>query len=175
MASATSTISFSTLLTRRSMFAANAGAGCDGCWGELAAATLLLNRHDASAQTINTADNMKICVRFMEMNILVCRVKKFSLVLAPRVGRHKVVGAVINDELAVVLATVLDGEGPDVGVVRQPVAEKLSCIVQPCVALLLNHFRAVGDGFLHELNDVGLGLEKVTRRVVALAEVGPEI
>ena len=74
MASATSTISFSTLLTWRSMFAANVGAGCDGCWGELAAVTLLLNRHDASAQTINTADNMKICARFMEVTILVCRV-----------------------------------------------------------------------------------------------------
>jgi hypothetical protein len=74
-----------------------------------------------------------------------------------------------------VLAAVLDGERPDGGVVGQPVAEKFRCIVQPRVALLLNHFRSVGDGLLYELDDVGLGLESVTRRIVALAEVGPEV
>jgi len=73
------------------------------------------------------------------------------------------------------LATVLDGKGPDIGVVGQPIAEKFRCLVQPCVALLLNYFRSVGDGLLHELNDVGLGLEPVTLRIVALAEVGAEI
>jgi len=46
------------------------------------------------------------------------------------------------------------------------VAEKVRCIVQPCVALL-NHFRSVGDGLLHELDDIGLGLEKGTRRIIA--------
>jgi hypothetical protein len=39
----------------------------------------------------------------------------------------------------------------------------------------LNHFHSVGDGLLHELDDVGLGLENVTRRIVALAEVGAEV
>jgi hypothetical protein len=73
-----------------------------------------------------------------------------------------------------VLAAVLDGERLNVGVVGQPVAEKFRCIVQPRIALLLDHFRSVGDVLLHELDDVGLGLENVTRRIVALAEVGPE-
>ena len=70
---------------------------------------------------------------------------------------------------------VLDGEGPDVGVAGQPVAEKFRRIIQPCVALLLNDFRSVGDGLLHELDDIGLGLKSVTRRIVALAEVRPEV
>ncbi len=56
-----------------------------------------------------------------------------------------------------------------------PVAEKFRGFVQPRVALLLNHFRSVRDGLLHELDDVGLGLENVTRRIVALAEVGPYV
>jgi hypothetical protein len=74
-----------------------------------------------------------------------------------------------------VLAAVLYGERPDGGVVGHPVTEKFRYIIQPCVALLLNHFRSVGDGLLDEFDDVGLGLEKVTRRIVARAEVGPEI
>ncbi|PYU18519.1 MAG: hypothetical protein DMG32_26115 [Acidobacteria bacterium] len=61
------------------------------------------------------------------------------------------------------------------GVVGQPVPEKFRCFVQPRVALLLNHFRSVGDGLLHELDHLGLGLESVTRRIVALAEVGAEV
>jgi hypothetical protein len=69
---------------------------------------------------------------------------------------------------------VLDGERPDVGVVGQPIAEKLRSIVQPRVALLLNHFRSGGDRLLHEIDDAGFGLESVTRRIVALAEVKVE-
>ena len=57
----------------------------------------------------------------------------------------------------------------------QPIAEKLRSIVQPRVALLLNHFRSCGDGLLHELDDVGFSLESVTRRIIALAEVGPDV
>ena len=57
----------------------------------------------------------------------------------------------------------------------QPIAEKLRSIVQSCVALLLNHLRSGGDGLLHELDDIGLGLEKGTRRIIAFAEVGSEI
>jgi len=83
--------------------------------------------------------------------------------LSPRVRWHHVVRAIVDHKLAIVLAAVLDGERPDAGVVGQPVAEKFRCIVQTRVALLLNHFRSVGDGFLHELDDVGLGLEEVTR------------
>jgi hypothetical protein len=74
-----------------------------------------------------------------------------------------------------VLAAVLNGECPDGRVVGQPVNEKFRCLVQPRVALLLNHFCSVGDGLLHELDDVGPGLERFTRGIVALAEVGPEI
>jgi len=59
--------------------------------------------------------------------------------------------------------------------VGQPVAEKFRDIVQSSIALLLNHFRSVRDCLLHELYDVGLGLENVTRRIVALAEVGSEV
>jgi len=74
-----------------------------------------------------------------------------------------------------VLAAVLDGERPDGGVVGQPIAEKLRSIVQPRVALLLNHFHSGGDGLLHEFDDVGFGLESVTRRIVALAGVRPDV
>src|SRR6267143_5695388 len=90
--------------------------------------------------------------------------------LPTRVWRDQVVRAIVHNKLAVVLAAVLDGEYPDGGVVGQPVAEKFRCMVQPRVALLLNHFCSVSDGLLHELDDVGLGLENVTRRIVALAE-----
>ena len=95
--------------------------------------------------------------------------------LSPGVRWHEVVRAIVDHKLAIVLAAVLYGERPDGGVVGHPVAEKFRCIVQPCVALLLNQFRSVGDGLLHELDDVGLGLETVTRRIIALAEVGSEI
>jgi hypothetical protein len=73
-----------------------------------------------------------------------------------------------------VLAAVLDGGRPNGRVVGQPIAEKLRSIVQPRVALLSNHFRSGGDGLLHELDDVGFSLESLTRRIVALAEVGPD-
>jgi hypothetical protein len=43
------------------------------------------------------------------------------------------------------------------------------------LALLLNHSRSVRDGLLHELHHVSLGLESVSRRIVAIAEVGPEV
>jgi hypothetical protein len=72
-------------------------------------------------------------------------------------------------------ASVLDGECPDVGAVGQLIAKELCCLVQPSVALLFNHFRSVSDGLLHELSDVGLYLELVTRRIVSLAEVGPDV
>ena len=94
--------------------------------------------------------------------------------LSPRVRWHEVVRTIVDHKLAIVLAAVLDSDHPDVGVVGQPVP-KFRCFIQPRVALLLNHFRSVGDGLLHELDDVGLGLENVTRRIVALAEVGPEV
>src|SRR4029077_21200790 len=93
----------------------------------------------------------------------------------PRIRRHEVVGAIVDHKLAVVLAAVLDGAGPDGGDVGQPVTKKFRRIVQPRVALLLNHLRSVRDGLLHELHDVGLGLENVTRRIVAFAEVWPEV
>ena len=57
------------------------------------------------------------------------------------------------------LAAVLDGERPDEGVVDQSVAEKFRCIIQPRVSQLLNHFRSIVDGFLYELDDVGLVLK----------------
>ena len=57
----------------------------------------------------------------------------------------------------------------------QPIAEKFRSIVQPRVALLLNHFRSIGDGFLHELDDVGFGLESVTRRIVPSPKSGPRL
>ena len=72
------------------------------------------------------------------------------------------------------LSAVLDGEHPYRGVVHHPAAESRR-FVEPRVALLLNHLRSIGDGPLHELDDVGLGLELLTRRIVALAEVGPDI
>src|SRR5579863_9848089 len=95
--------------------------------------------------------------------------------LSAGVGWDKVVGAVVDDKLAIVLAAVFDGEGPDGGVVGHAIAEKLGRFVQPGVTLLLNDFGAVGDGFLHELDDVGFGLEGVTGGIVALAEVGPDV
>ena len=80
--------------------------------------------------------------------------------LSPRVRWHEVVRTIVDHKLAIVLAAVLDGECPDVGVVDQAVAETFRCIVQPCVTLLLNRFRSVGDGLLHELDHLGLGLGK---------------
>src|SRR5580704_9943827 len=99
----------------------------------------------------------------------------FTHLLSPRVRWHQVVRAIVDHKLPIVLAAVLDGERPDGGVVDQPIAEKLRSIVQSCVALLLNHLRSGGDGLLHELDDVGFSLESVTRRIVALAEVGPDV
>ena len=95
--------------------------------------------------------------------------------LAPRVRWHQVVRTIVDHQLAIVFGAVLDGEGPNGRVVGQPVAKEFCCLVQPGIALLLNDFRAVGDGLLHELDDVGLGLEPLTRRIIVLAEVGPEV
>jgi hypothetical protein len=61
-----------------------------------------------------------------------------------------------------------------VGVVGYPVPQKIRCMIQSCVALLLNYLRSVRNRLLHKLHHIGLGLENVTRRIVALAEVGPE-
>src|SRR5580693_1947471 len=60
--------------------------------------------------------------------------------MSPRVWWHQVVCAIVNNKLPIVLPAVLDGKRPDGGVVEQPVAEKFGGIVQPCVALLLDHF-----------------------------------
>ena len=95
--------------------------------------------------------------------------------LEPRVWWYQVVCAIVDHKLAIVLAAVLDGERPEGGVVGQPIAEKLRSIVQARVALLLNHFRPGGDGLLHKLDDFGLAPESVTRRIVALAKVGPDV
>src|SRR5258708_6195716 len=94
------------------------------------------------------------------------------IALAARVRWHQVVRTVVDHKLAIVLAAVLDSDHPDVGVVGQPVP-KFRCFIQPRVALLLNHLRTVRNSLLHELHDIGLGLEIVTRGIVALAEVGP--
>ena len=48
-------------------------------------------------------------------------------------------------------------------------------MIQPRVALLLNNLRSVGNGLFDKLHYSRLGLESVTRRIVALAEVGPEV
>ena len=101
--------------------------------------------------------------------------KDLITALPPRVRRHQVVRAIVDHKLAVVLAAVLDGEHPDRGVVGQPVPKEFRGFVEPGVALLLNHVGSVGDCLLHELHHVGFGLENVTRRVVALAEVGAEV
>jgi hypothetical protein len=70
---------------------------------------------------------------------------------------------------------VLNGEHPDAGVVGKPVPQQFRCIIQPRIALLLNQLRSVRNSLLHELHLIGLGLENVSRRIVALAEVGPEV
>jgi hypothetical protein len=101
--------------------------------------------------------------------------RKTIYLLSARVRWHQVVCTIVDHKLAIVLAAMLDGERPDGGVVGHSIAEKLRSLVQSRVALLLNHFRSGGDGLLHELDDVGFGLESVTRRIVALAEVGPDV
>src|SRR5262249_25907712 len=101
--------------------------------------------------------------------------KSHEALLSPRVRWHQVVCTIVDHKLAIVLAAVLDSKRPDGGVVGHAVAEEFRCFVQPCVTLLLNHFCSIGDGFLRELDHVGLGLEKVTRWIVALAEVRPEV
>ena len=53
--------------------------------------------------------------------------------LSSRVGWHQVGRTIADHKLAMVLAAVLDDEGPDRGVVGQPAAEKFRCIVQPRV------------------------------------------
>src|SRR5258706_14408716 len=95
--------------------------------------------------------------------------------LPPRFWRHQAIRAVVDNKLAVVLAAVLNGEWPDGGVVGQPGPEKLRWFVQSHVALLLNHFRSVRHGLLHELHHVDVGTKNVTRRISGLAEVGPQV
>ena len=95
--------------------------------------------------------------------------------LPPGVGRYHVVRTIVDHKLAVVFAAVLDGKRPHGGVVGHSVAEKLRCMVQPRVALLLNHSRPISHGLLNKLDHVGLGLELVTRGIVALAELRSEV
>src|SRR4029077_9188976 len=103
------------------------------------------------------------------------RLLRLLRLIPPRIRRHYVVRAIVDHKLAVVLAAVLDGERPDGGGAGQSVPKKFRSIVQPRVALLLNHSRSVRDGFLHKLHYVGLRLESVTRRIVGVAGGGPEV
>src|SRR3954467_10377445 len=94
--------------------------------------------------------------------------------LATRVRGHQIVGAVIDDELSVMFAAVLDGEHPQIRIVHEPLAPR-GRLVQASVALLLNYGRTGGDRLLNELHDVGLRLESFALWVVAFAKVGPNV
>src|SRR2546430_16583401 len=74
--------------------------------------------------------------------------------LFPYTTLFRSVRAIVHNKLAVMLTAVLNGECPDRGVVGQPVPEKFRCFVQSRVALMLNHFRSVRHGLLHELHHV---------------------
>jgi hypothetical protein len=52
-------------------------------------------------------------------------------VLSPRVRWHQVVRTIVDHKLAIVLAAVLDGECPDVGVVDQAVAANMAKAQSP--------------------------------------------
>jgi hypothetical protein len=97
--------------------------------------------------------------------------------LTPRVRRHQIVRAIVNYKLAVVLAAVLDGEHPGLGVVDHPVPPRIfRNFVQPRVALLLNHVRSVRHRLLNQLHHIGFRLVSVSRRVVlVLAEVRTDV
>ena len=94
--------------------------------------------------------------------------------LPARIRWDHVVGAVIDHELAVVLAAVLDCEHPQIRIAHE-LFSPFRSLVQSCIALLLNHAGSVGDGLLNELDYVGFCLEGLARGIVAFAKIGIDV
>src|SRR5215472_7774893 len=107
-----------------------------------------------------------------------CRTSQTGKASLPtRIGWNQIVGAIIDDNLSVMLAAMLDGEHPHIRSVSQAVAPwHLHRFVEPGVAALLDQFGAVGDGLLNQIHHVRLRLVGIARRIVlVLAEVRTDI
>src|SRR5437879_1882484 len=105
--------------------------------------------------------------------------KDFITALPPRFGRHQVVRAVVDDQLAEVFGAVLDGSDPDIGVMDDVLPSfppKWGRFVQTGIALLFDHSGPVKDGLLNEFHDVRSCLVSVPGRIVfILAKVGTKV
>src|SRR6202046_2551290 len=88
-----------------------------------------------------------------------------ALLLGPRLRRHKTREAVVHNELAVVFTAMLDDAVGYVENARFLLREILNLRRHAFLAFRLDGGCAIGEGFLDERNDVGLGFVLVALRI----------
>src|SRR5580692_3198911 len=84
-----------------------------------------------------------------------------ALLLRPRFGRHQAVSAVIDHQLAVVFAGVLDQPVGQIRNASQTWPAGGNTFAQPLVALCLDYIRAVLDALLYKGHDLRFSLQIV--------------
>jgi hypothetical protein len=96
--------------------------GCDLHARQQTLAMMDMENGEITEKTLATGAMQWFLELLEELGIsrLITRCEKAVTALAPRVRWHQVVRTVVDHKLAIVLAAVLDGKHPDVGVVGQP-------------------------------------------------------
>src|SRR5271154_2659217 len=91
-----------------------------------------------------------------------------KLLLWPRLRRNHAVGAIVDDQLAVVFAGVFDEAVGEVVQAEERGRANGHLFFQSFVALGFDDVRAVGNAFLDESHDLRLGFQFVALRIIAV-------
>src|SRR3984957_5006863 len=110
-----------------------------------------------SAESVTT--NRLTCIDLTRQSLSTnAFIRTNASLLGPRLRRHKTCEAVVHNELAVVFSAMLDDAVCNVENARFLARVINNLRRQAFVASRLDGGRAIGEGFLDERNDVGLGL-----------------
>src|SRR5271170_4830752 len=96
-----------------------------------------------------------------------------ALLLGPRLRWHKTCEAVVHNELAVVFTAMLDDAVCNVDKARFLLREINNLRSQAFFAFRLDGGCAIGEGFLDERNDVGLGFLLLALRIFCRGRLLP--